>query len=99
MGEGTAGGVLPLAGDVMAASAALAGFILVYLSALATAYAGYDVTDRKAVLSSFRQRAWFAVGGIIFSIAACTFGTLAKWFASTTLAGWSLFFLFATLFW
>jgi hypothetical protein len=36
-GEGSSGGVLPLAGDIVAAAAALAGFILVYLSALAPA--------------------------------------------------------------
>jgi uncharacterized membrane protein len=70
MVEGAAGGVLPLAGDIVAASAALAGFILVYLSALATAYANFDRAARNAVRDSFRSRAWFAFIGILLSVLA-----------------------------
>ena len=99
MGEGAQGGVLPLAGDIVAASAALAGFILVYLSALASGYASFPRTDRGSVRSSFRTRAWFAFAGIFFSVSACATGAISKWQASPLVAGISLFLFLVTLFW
>jgi hypothetical protein len=79
MGDELSGGALPLAGDIIAASAALAGFILVYLSALATGYASFDRAARNAVRASFRIRAWFAFAGILSSVSACATGAIAKW--------------------
>jgi hypothetical protein len=99
MGEGTAGGALPLAGDIIAASAALAGFILVYLSALATGYATFPREARNAVRASYRTRAWFAFAGILFSVSASATATLAKFNASPLVAGISLFLFALTLFW
>jgi hypothetical protein len=43
--EGAAG-VLGLTGDVIAAGAALAGLILVYLGSVASEYAGFDATEQ-----------------------------------------------------
>jgi hypothetical protein len=71
--------------------AALAGFILVYLGALATAFAGFPKEDRRAVRPSSRYRAWFALIGILFCVFACGFAALAKWQASDVVAGFSLF--------
>lgn len=99
MGEATSGGVLPLAGDIIAAGAALAGFILVYLSALATAYAGYPRQDRNAVRGSFQSRGWFAFIGILFCVSACAVAAFAKWEASSTAAGFALFLFLLAIFW
>ncbi|APG11491.1 hypothetical protein BKD09_24465 [Bradyrhizobium japonicum] len=99
MGEGAVGGVLALAGDIIAASAALAGFILVYLSALATAYAGFPRADRRAVRASFQWRGWFAFIGILFCAAACATAALAKWMGSSVGAGFALLFFGLAIFW
>ena len=99
MGEGASGGVLPLTGDIVAASAALAGFILVYLSAIATGYASFDRTARAAVRGSFRSRAWFAFIGIFLSVLASGVAALAKWQGSTFIAGVSLLLFAVALFW
>jgi hypothetical protein len=82
--------LLPLAGDIIAASAALAGFLLVYLGAVANGYAGFTKLEQGSVRGSFQSRAWFAAVGIIFSISACGTAALAKWQASTFTAGISL---------
>jgi hypothetical protein len=58
-------GLLSLTGDVIAAGAALAGLILVYLGSVATGYAGYERTQQGTVRASFQRRAWFGVVGVV----------------------------------
>jgi hypothetical protein len=99
MGEAEAGGVLPLAGDIVAASAALAGLLIVYLGGVASEYASFAKTAQASVRGSFQSRAWFAVGGVLFSVFACGSAALAKWQASPLVAGVSLFLFACTLFW
>jgi hypothetical protein len=98
MGEVATGGVLPLAGDIVAASAALAGFLLVYLGGLATDYAGFTPLEKASVRGSFQSRAWFAALAIIFSLSACSTAALAKWQAWDFVAGISLLLFAITLF-
>lgn len=98
--EGSAGGgVLPLGGDVIAAGAALAGLILVYLGSVANEYAGFPTTDQGAVRSVFMRRAWFATVGIVFSISASGVAILGKWLASTCLVGVAVILLGLALAW
>jgi hypothetical protein len=99
MGEGASGGVLPLAGDIVAASAALAGLLIVYLGGVAGEYAAFTKTAQASVRGSFQSRAWFAVLGVVFSIFACGSAALAKWQASPLVAGVSLVLFACTLFW
>jgi hypothetical protein len=98
MGEAAVGGVLPLAGDIVAASATLAGLLLVYLGGLSTEYASFTPVEKASVRGSFRSRAWFAAIAIIFSISACSAGALAKWQAWDFVAGVSLLLFAITLF-
>jgi hypothetical protein len=98
MGEAEPGGVLPLAGDIIAASAALAGLLIVYLGGVASEYATFSRTAQASVRGSFQSRAWFAVIGVFFSIFACGSAALAKWQASPLVAGVSLFLFACTLF-
>jgi hypothetical protein len=97
MGEG--GGVLNLAGDVIAAGTVLAGLVLVYLGSVANEYASFPKTDQGAVRAVFMRRAWFAVLGIVFSIAASGMAVLGKWLASTCLAGGAIILLALALIW
>jgi hypothetical protein len=50
-------------------------------------------------MGSFRSRAWFAFIGIFLSVLACWTAALAKWQASTFIAGVSLLLFAIALFW
>jgi hypothetical protein len=99
MGEATGSGVLPLGGDIIAAGAALAGLILVYLGAVANEYASFPKTDQSAVRSVFARRAWFAALGIAFSISASGIAVLGKWQAQSCLVGAAAILLALALVW
>jgi hypothetical protein len=98
MGEAATVGVLPLAGDIVAASATLAGFLLVYLGGVATEYSSFSPIAKARVRGSFQSRAWFAAFAIIFSLSACSAAALAKWQAWDLVAGISLILFAITLF-
>lgn len=99
MEEPAGGGILPLGGDVIAAGAALAGLILVYLGSVANEYASFQTTDQSAVRSVFMRRAWFAAAGIVFSISASGIAILGKWLASACLLGVAVILLGLALAW
>jgi hypothetical protein len=99
MGESAGGGILALGGDVIAAGAALAGLILVYLGSVANEYAGFQTTDQGAVRPIFMRRAWFAALGIIFAISASGVAILGKWQANSCLAGAAAILLALALVW
>jgi hypothetical protein len=92
-------GVLGLTGDVIAAGAALAGLILVYLGSVATGYAGFERTQQGAVRVSFQRRAWFGVVGVILAIAASGTAILGKWLSHVCLGGSSVILLALALIW
>ncbi|HZR62861.1 MAG TPA: hypothetical protein VFA80_18100 [Xanthobacteraceae bacterium] len=98
MGE-SAVGLLPLGGDVIAAGTVLAGLILVYLGAVATEYASFQKTEQGAVRPVFMRRAWFAVLGIVFSIAAAGLAVLGKWLALSCVVGTAAILLALALVW
>jgi hypothetical protein len=99
MGDPTGGGIINLAGDVIAAGTVLAGLILVYLGAVANEYASFPRTDQGAVRPIFMRRAWFAAVGIVFSIAASGLAVLGKWLAQNCLVGAAAIFLAIALVW
>ena len=98
MGEGLPG-ALSLSGDVIAAGTALAGLILVYLGSVAAGYASFETTQQPSVRSAYQRRAWFAVTGIILSIAASGTAIAAKWLANVCIAGASVVTLALALIW
>jgi hypothetical protein len=96
--EGAAG-VLSLTGDVIAAGAALAGLILVYLGSVATGYAGFDPAAHRTVRASFQRRAWFGVVGVVLAITASGAALFGKWLSNICLAGTSVVLLALALIW
>jgi hypothetical protein len=92
-------GVLGLTGDVIAAGAALAGLILVYLGSVATGYATFERTQQGAVRASFQRRAWFGVVGVVLAIAASGTAVLGKWLSHVCVAGSSVILLALALIW
>jgi hypothetical protein len=99
MSAESAAGVLSLTGDIIAAGAALAGLILVYLGSVATGYAGFDATQQESVRAPFQRRAWFAVVGVVLAIAASGAAVFGKWLLNICLAGTSVILLSLALIW
>ena len=73
--------------------------VLVYLGAVANEYASFPTTDQNAVRVIFLRRAWFAVFGIVFSIAASGIALLAKWLGNSCLVGAAAILLAIALVW
>jgi hypothetical protein len=85
---------LGVAGDVSSAGAALAGLLLVFMGSIATSFDGYTKQEQRTVLSRFRLRIWFALGGFVLSILATGLALLAKansWSCVAITAFWCLF--------
>ena len=99
MGREGASGVLALMGDVIAASSALAGLIVVYLGSVVASYASYDRTQQGTVRASFQRRAWFAVIGVVLAIAACGCAVMGKWLTNVCWADGAMVLLGLTLVW
>jgi hypothetical protein len=93
------GGIISLSGDVIAGGAALAGLILVYLGSVATGYSGFTAEQQRSVRTSFQRRAWFAVVGVVLSIAASGTAVLGKWLSNVCLAGSGAVLLSLALVW
>jgi hypothetical protein len=98
MGE-NAGAVLDLASDVIAGGSTLAGLILVYLGSVMTGFGGYETAAQDAVRTSYQRKAWLAVIGILFGLAASGFALVAKWQAISWMAGLSVWLLIIALLW
>jgi hypothetical protein len=79
-----------IAGDVAAASSALAGLLLVFLGATQTAFEAYDKTAQKSVLSKYRRKAWLAFAGFVLSLIALSLSLLGKRFENDCLVELSL---------
>ena len=84
-------------GDVVAAAAALAGFILVYLGAVATSFATFDAVQQSSVRAAFRRRAWFSFAGISLALATVFFAILGKLSESKWESNLAICFLALTL--
>jgi hypothetical protein len=73
-------GVIEVGGDISAASAALAGLLLVFLGALAVAFEGFQPQERNPVRGRYQRRAWLAFVGFLFAIVATAAGIAGKAF-------------------
>jgi sterol desaturase/sphingolipid hydroxylase (fatty acid hydroxylase superfamily) len=67
-----------IGGDVVAAGAALAGLMLVYMGALSTSYSTFQPQERRTVRASHLKRTWFAFVGLAVFVAAVTLALLGK---------------------
>jgi hypothetical protein len=67
---------LNVAGEVVGASTALAGLILVYLGSIAASYASYETTQQGSVRLSHQRRIWLAFIGFVFALGS---SALADW--------------------
>src|SRR5882762_5995012 len=65
---------LPIAIDIATAGAALAGLLLVFIGAVASAYDSYDSEQQPAVRTMYRQRIWQAFAGFCLSLLATAAG-------------------------
>src|SRR5256885_1638039 len=72
-------GALSVAGDVAAASVALAGLILVYLGSISASFDSYEKREQVAVLGKYQRRAWFAFVGFVLSLIAAALAIVSKW--------------------
>lgn len=77
---------ISIAGEIVGASTALAGLILVYLGGLAASYASYQPQERKSVKASHQKRAWIAFSGLALALLAAALGLLGKWLPSEAMA-------------
>lgn len=64
------GDVNNILGQLFSGGTALAGLVLVFLGGILASYDGYEPTDRPAVVSQYRRRAWAAFWGFIGAIVA-----------------------------
>jgi hypothetical protein len=69
-----------VSGDVVTASTALAGLILVFLGATSTSYDTYEPTERGTVRGRYQRRAWFAFIGFALALASALLALIGKWF-------------------
>jgi hypothetical protein len=69
---------LTIAGDLLAAGAALAGLVLVFLGGVLNAYDGYDTTQQVAVKKRYRLRAWSCLLGFVLAVLGSVFSFLAR---------------------
>jgi quinol-cytochrome oxidoreductase complex cytochrome b subunit len=72
---------LNIGGDVAAASAALAGLILVYIGSVTASFSSFQPTEKRTVLASHRRRVWFAFVGFALFLSCVVLSLLGKWLA------------------
>lgn len=82
-----------VAEQLVGASAALAGLILVFLGVVLTAWDSYDTTAKPAVRSKYWNRALIAFGGLLSAIVSGVLGFVALGTDNTTSSYWGLSFL------
>jgi len=75
-----------LADQVLTASTALAGLLLVVIGSLATSYQSYDAAGQADVRGSFQKRAWFSFSGLACCLIAALCAIAVYWTESLRLA-------------
>jgi hypothetical protein len=68
-----------VADQVLAAGAALAGLLLVFLSNALAGYAGYSRTAQNAVRAQFRRRGWLAFFAFASALISCLLSLAYDW--------------------
>jgi hypothetical protein len=72
---------LGISGDLTAASAALAGLILVFLGSTATSFESYQKQEQASVRARYQRRAWLAFTGLVLCLVALLLSLLGGWLA------------------
>ena len=75
-----------VAGDVVAAAAAFAGLILVFLGAISNSFGSYQKTEQAAIRGRYQLRAWNSFIGFILSLLAVVLAIVGKWLTNECLA-------------
>lgn len=88
---------LAISGELVSASAAVAGLILVFLGFQVSSFASYQKQEQRAVLGHFRPRAWLAFAGFVFSLISTTLALVGKWLGIECLAFSAMLFFALTL--
>lgn len=70
---------LPIAGEITGSATALAGLILVFLGATATAFDSYETREKSTVRPRYQRRAWFAFVGFALALVSALCALVAKW--------------------
>jgi hypothetical protein len=86
-----------IADQVLTASTALAGLLLVAIGANATAYESYDAQSKPAVWGRFARRGWLAFAGFALSIFSALSALVYYWHESPCLIDVSAIALGAAL--
>lgn len=73
---------LPIMAEVAGSATALAGLVLVFLGALATAYDSYQPQEKNSVKARYQKRVWFAFAGFVLALLSACFALFAKWFSN-----------------
>jgi len=90
---------IDIAGDVVAGGTALAGLVLVYIGGVAANYSTFDTDAKPAIRFRYRVKVWFAVAGVVLSIAAAALGLVAKWQGSNCAANVAIIALLLGMAW
>jgi hypothetical protein len=88
-----------VAGDIVAASSAIAGLILVYVGSLTASFGTYQPQERRTVLPSYRRRAWFAFIGLTLFLLSVALALGGKWLDLECMVVGSFWLLLTGLVW
>jgi hypothetical protein len=88
-----------VAGEVVTAGTALAGFILIYIASLVTGYGGYQPQEQKRVIIGFLSRAWIAFVGMVMALLATALSIIGKWEGNVCAANVAVWLLIAAFAW
>ena len=88
-----------IAGDIVAAGAAVSGLILVYIGGLSASFATFQPQEKKSVRDSFLRRAWFAFVGLVLFLLAVTLALFGKWLSIPCMVVASLILLIVAFVW
>lgn len=74
-----------IADQLLTASAALAGLVLVFLSNVTAGFSSFDTTQQDAVRCQYRWRGWFAFGAFTVSVGSALAALSYYWAEKTCL--------------
>lgn len=75
-----------VASDLVQATGALAGLILVYIGAVVAGFDSYDAQQQKSIKGRYQLRAWLAFVGFVISLLSCCAAIFGKWLKIECLA-------------
>lgn len=74
-----------ITGDIAAAATALAGLVLVFIGAAATAFDAFERQEQHTVRAKFQARAWIAFVAFVLALIAAVTALFGKWFSQSCL--------------